>query len=747
MTAISNNGRFIRSSNSRPCPICGRIKDGDCCWNDDVFLCHTHVDDDAEIPGYVYRGATKDGMWGQYFPKPPEVIQKPVKPPSQKPYYYQDGSGQPLVRVMRTDKGDGSKTFPQSHWNGSKYITRLTDEVKKKIHLYRIQSSINQDAIAYGKPILIVEGEGKVDKLHLLGIAATCSIGGAGKWRGYGYPNYLKDLEGAKVVLCPDRDIPGVKHCEDIAQDFPDAQWLYPFPDSPLWNPLPKNGGIDIADWIDDGATYEQIMDAIGSRRELTSQAVVPDKEPKSKTTADLLMAIASNAIYFHTPDKIAYADITLDEHRETYPINSKQFKEWLRFSLYKRYEKTVGSETLNSVLGALEGKAKYEGKEQPVYLRFALYQGKIYLDLGDADWKAVEIDSDGWRITSDYPVRFRRPKGMLPLCMPGRDGDISELKRVLNLADESWTLILSWLSFCFYPNHPHPILLLHGEQGSGKSFTAQSLKSLIDPGKAPLQPEPKELQDLSIAANNRWVLCFDNLSNISNSMSDALCRIATGGGFATRTLYENDEETIFEFLRPIILTGIDSLATRSDLLERSILINLPSIPEENRLTEDELRTKFEHIKPRVLGAILNAVSQTLKTLPNTNPKQLPRMADFAKWAIASETALGLAPGSFLSVYSDNRATAHETALESSPVAVAIQNLMKERQFWTGTAAELLTEVENLTPEKTIKSRHWSSSPIHLSKILTRLAPDLRAIGIDITPKKIKGRKMIELRK
>jgi hypothetical protein len=539
----SYNGRFIYSGRNRPCPICDRTKDGDCRWNDNVFLCHTHVDADAGIERYIYRGATKDGMWGQYFPKPLEVFQKPIRPPSQKQYPYHDGSGQSLVQVTRTDKGDGSKTFYQSHWNGSKYVKGLTDEVKSQIHLYRIQSSINKDAMAYEQPILIVEGEEKVDKLHLMGIAATCSIGGAGKWRQYGYPYYLKDLKGAKIVLCPDRDIPGVKHCEDIAKDFPDAQWLYPFPNSPLWNPLPEDTGVDIADWIDDGATYEQIMEAIGDRRELLDQASVPDKESKSKTTADLLLAIASEAIYFHTPEGDAYADITVEGHQETYQVKSKQFKEWLRFSLYKRSEKTVGSETFNSVLGVLEGKAKYEGKEQPIYLRLALYQEKIYLDLGDADWKAVEIDSDGWQIVSDYPVRFRRPKGILPLCMPERDGNISELKQVLNLTDEAWALILSWLSFCFYPVHPHPILILSGEQGSGKSFAAQILKSLIDPGKAPLQPEPKELQDLSIAANNRWVLCFDNLSNISNSISDALCRIATGGGFATRTLYENDED------------------------------------------------------------------------------------------------------------------------------------------------------------------------------------------------------------
>jgi hypothetical protein len=205
------------------------------------------------------------------------------------------------------------------------------------------------------------------------------------------------------------------------------------------------------------------------------------------------------------------------------------------------------------------------------------------------------------------------------------------------------------------------------------------------------------------------------------------------------------DEETIFEFLRPIILTGIDSLATRSDLLERSILINLLSIPEEKRLTEDELKTKLEQVQPRVLGAILNSVSQTLKALPYTNPKKLTRMADFAKWAISSETALGLTPGSFLLAYGNNRATAHETALESSPVAVAIQNLMRERQFWEGTATDLLAKLETLISEKITSSRQWSNNPVHLGKTLTRLAPDLRAIGIDIMSKKSNGQKIIHI--
>jgi CRISPR-associated protein Cmr3 len=248
----NRNGKFIYSGRHNPCPICGRTKDQDCHWNDPVVFCHTYIDQDAGVSGYVYRGA-KD-IWGQYFPQ--ETSQKLIRPKSTKSFYYPDINGQPLVKVTRTDKGDGNKSFYQSHWNGTAWVQRLNKQVKPQIHLYQIQDPINQEAITTGQPVLVVEGEGKVDLLLKMGIAATCSIGGAGSWRNYGYPNYLDDLAGANVVLCPDRDSKGLEHCEDIAADFPDAKWLYAFPNSPLWQQVPDKGGLDIADWINsDGAT------------------------------------------------------------------------------------------------------------------------------------------------------------------------------------------------------------------------------------------------------------------------------------------------------------------------------------------------------------------------------------------------------------------------------------------------------------------------------------------------------------
>lgn len=729
----SDSPKFQHSGQGNPCPLCHRTKDGDCRWNDEVVLCHTHAERDAQVPGYVYRGP-KD-IWGQYFPAPPP---KPVRDKARKEFIYRDKQGNLLVKVTRTDDGTGKKRIYQSHWDGRQWMKGLTPDVKKRLRLYRIDDPINQSAIAAGKPIVLAEGEGKADLLLGLGVAATSAIGGAGKWRHYGYPNYLEDLAGAMVVLCPDRDEPGVKHCLDIEQDFPNAQWLYAFPDSPLWDSLSEKNGLDIADWVaQEGVGAEQILGAICPKRpqlKLSTPPAATAEEPEKKTLAQLLLEVADQGSYFHTPAQRAYVDIPVNGVRQTFPVRHKTFKQWLLRELFNRYGRTAGSETLNQVLGVLESRACFDGEEQEVYLRLAELGGNVYIDLGTADWEAVEVSVEGWRMVSNPPVRFRRPSTVLALPTPEPGGTLDELRSLLNIDESGWILVVCWLLFCFYPKHPHPILVLHGEQGTGKSYTARLLKGLIDPGKAPLIPNVAALRDLAIAAENRWMLAYDNISFLSADKSDALCRISTGGGFSTRTLYENDEETVFEFIRPQILTGIDSLASRGDLLERSLLVQLLTIPEEDRLTEEELDTQLDRLRGRIFGALLTALGQTLERLPTVQVGRLPRMADFAKFAIAAESALGLPEGSFVRVYGGNRQEAHETVVDSSPVALALQRLMEHRQRWQGSASELLQELEKLVDEKTTKGKDWAGNPKILGKKLIRLAPDLRAMGLMITP-------------
>ncbi len=104
-------------------------------------------------------------------------------------------------------------------------------------------------------------------------------------------------------------------------------------------------------------------------------------------------------------------------------------------------------------------------------------------------------------------------------------------------------------------------------------------LRALVDPNAAAIRSEPRDTRDLIIAATNGWVVALDNLSHVSPSLSDDLCRLATGGGFATRELYTDGEETIFDAQRPIILNGIEEVATRGDLLSRTIVVRLRTLP------------------------------------------------------------------------------------------------------------------------------------------------------------------------
>ena len=312
-------------------------------------------------------------------------------------------------------------------------------------------------------------------------------------------------------------------------------------------------------------------------------------RELASKKNAALLLELAlSDSELWHTQDGTAYVTIRRDGHREHLRVGSGAYKHYLSRQFYDQKKTAPGSQVLTDALNVLEGKAKFDGPTYPLSLRVAKHDHRIYIDLVDDAWRAIEIDAEGWRIVEEPPVRFRRAKGMLSLPIPERDGSVQELRQFVNVTDEGWTLFLGWLIATFRPTGPFPILKMKGEQGDGKTTSTKAGRGLIDPNTAPVRSPPRSDRDLMIAANNGWIVAYDNMSYVSPELSDALCRLSTGGGFATRTLYTDDEETILVAERPIILNGIEDVGIRSDLLDRSLIIELPRIEKGNRQTEEE---------------------------------------------------------------------------------------------------------------------------------------------------------------
>jgi hypothetical protein len=444
-------------------------------------------------------------------------------------------------------------------------------------------------------------------------------------------------------------------------------------------------------------------------------------------------LTLLPRAELFHTADGTAYADIPVDGHRETWPIRSRRFRAFLRRSYYRATGTAASASFINGALDQLEASAQFDGPERLVHLRVAEHEGTLYLDLADDCWQVVEVTSAGWQIIPTPPVRFRRPPGLLPLPAPQRGGSIMALQSLLNLDSyDDFILIVAWLLAALRPAGPYPLLALAGEQGSAKTITCKLLKALIDPGIAPVRTLPRDERDLMIAASNGHTLAFDNVSGVPAWLSDALCRLASGGSLAVRQLYSDNAEVLFEAARPMLLNGIEDVIARPDLADRAIILTLPPISDAQRRPETEFWAEFNQVRPAILGALLDIVAHGLARRSVVRRTSLPRMADFALWVAACETALWPA-GITARAYEANRQAIIESVIEADPVAACARNIMLSRGEWSGTASDFLVAADALQrQEAVIRRPDWPRTPRALAGRLRRAQTSLRALGIEI---------------
>ena len=486
-------------------------------------------------------------------------------------------------------------------------------------------------------------------------------------------------------------------------------------------------------------------------------------------TQAQILLKLADGAEFFKDLDGTPFTTFPVDSHKETWPLRSSKFREWLGHKFYKQEGKPAGGQAFSDAIGLISARATFQGEKKEVYTRIASLDDRVFIDMGNDAWEVIEVTGAGYRVLPESPTKFRRPSGMVELPYPVA-GSLRDLKGFLNVkAETDWSLIGAWVVAAF-SRGPFPVIILLGEQGTGKSVASRMLKSVVDPATSPLRsiprsPQdlmigqgtgksvasrmlksvvdpatsplrsiPRSPQDLMIAGKNGWVLCFDNLSGMPTWLSDAVCRLSTGGGFGTRTLYSNDEETIFNNMRPVILNGISDVASRHDLIDRAVMINLEMIPEDMRKPEKEIWNAFDQMKPRILGGLFDAVAAAIRNQGKVSFDRLPRMADFALWAAAAEKETPWTEGiTFMDSYQGNRNVAVEMAVEADLVSSSIMKLLLlDDGEWKGTATELLDRLTELVPEQAQKTKSWPKQPHFLSGKIKRAATFLRTLGVSI---------------
>lgn len=468
-----------------------------------------------------------------------------------------------------------------------------------------------------------------------------------------------------------------------------------------------------------------------------TAPAYDCDNPGGDSIAAELVELVVNRGeLFFDAQADKSFASVTVGELVHTFAIGSKPFTEWLSYSYYQKtklesFGKSASEAAIKQACFALAGIAKHEGEQRRVYLRTADYHGGHYLFIGDERLRVIEVLPTGWCIIDSAPVKFWKPSSMQALPIPEPGGDLAQLWQFANIPEAERPLVLAWLLESLRTETPKPVLALNGTQGCAKSSTQNKLRQLIDNNAVNLRAAPKTVEDVFVSAGCNWLASFENISHLTPNMQDALCTLATGGGFAARTLYTNSDETIIEVKRPVIINSIPNVITAQDLTDRVINVELPRIVYGE---EAKLNAQWEKAKPSIFGGLLDLFVKTLAHLPKVELDNPPRMADFTRLGEAMMQAQGHKAGVFAALYNANRAESIGHALQSSPVAVAVCEMVDKhagmsKTVFYGTMSTLFTTLADYRRD----GDGWPKSERGLGDILRRQSPALATLGIDIT--------------
>ena len=446
----------------------------------------------------------------------------------------------------------------------------------------------------------------------------------------------------------------------------------------------------------------------------------------------------------FLTNSDECYVALKMRGRDELYRVESEAFRQVVHAQLSSPKITKISNDEWKAATTSLAGQARVNNRTEEVFVRVAENGGCIYIDLATPNRDIVEVSAMGWKIIQQAPVHFYRPSGMLPLPVPTRPGNLLPLRALVNVASEpDYILLVSWMLSALRRQAVYPVLVLMGEQGTAKSTSAEVIRALIDPRALETQSLSNTEQDLAIAAKNAHLLAFDNLSKVSSHMSDALCRLSTGGGLATRRLYTNAEQETFSGTRPFLLSGITDFVTKSDLADRAIFLRLPVMDKAKRRMKSALLEQFNSDAPQIFAGLLNALVHGLAHVDSVPCSDLGRMADFEVWSMACEEAL-TELGMFREALRANADAKIDDLIEGDPLAQAICDLMERRPIWTGTSQQLMGSLVRLGQHARMGLPPNASA---LSKQLRASEATLRAKGIVIEKRRAgsAGKRIIEI--
>ena len=410
------------------------------------------------------------------------------------------------------------------------------------------------------------------------------------------------------------------------------------------------------------------------------------EHKSKEKNKIDTILELIKDKEIFIDERDTSYIVINYQNIK----IDSKRFEQYLTFECYENNIK-FNQQMINSAISYINYMAIKNNNRHTLNVRFAEDDNYIYYQLSEED--IVKISSNGYEIVkNDFPL-FKWVN-MLPQVRPQKSNvEFKDLLSKFNIDEEQKVLFIMYLVSLFIPNIPKPILILSAEKGAGKTTTTKFIKSLVDPSILDTTSFPKDISSLSQIFDHSALICFDNLDKLQNWQSDALCRAYSGEAISKRKLYTDEEDVVCQYKRAIILNGINCPATREDILDRAILINLKRFKQYK--AEQVIYEEWETLKPQFLDLIFRTISKTLLLHYSIDIEELGRTADWCKWcySIAETIQKGLGK-KFLEDYKQNISNQNNEVVESNILVQAVLSFMENRLKWEGLATELFNELK-----------------------------------------------------
>lgn len=483
------------------------------------------------------------------------------------------------------------------------------------------------------------------------------------------------------------------------------------------------------------------------------------------KSLSDLIDADPQMRLIEDLEDGKEYLWVEKSGHRECILIESSEFRRWIFEMVYRATDQPIKSSSIKELVAEaipviLEEKV---GRvRMPMRLRIGVINKNVWYDLGGPDWQGIRIDESGWSV-EPLPAGFKRPARFVEHALPDLNAESSAIDEVFNVVrieGECYRLIFKVsLAVGFVDGVASPIMWYSGHPGCGKSWALAIQQDLVDPTvnvdlttmlTGGLRTLPTNPSDLAALLGSRRYVGFDNVPHdLRPWLTNIFCQAITGGGYESRKLYTNSETSVTRYRTGLGFTSVSAPSALPDFMDRTLVIPIPPIQPEERVSDKQLQRMYQGAKPRILGGIFSSISKAMGIMPEVEAEaerwdQKIRLLDFAIWGEALARVWGNPPGTFLMALAVASGEQTEEVVNNSTFLSSLVSMVKEFRVVEGTPTEILDRLENYRTSKDNSIRKdgsWPDTAKGLSSKLTYNSQLLRQLKIEVTEGRSHGKR------